>query len=314
MELNQLDYFRTVARLENMTKAAEELYVSQPNLSTSISRLENSLGIQLFQRTRGHIYLTDAGRRFLQHVESVFDELDAAEFEIQEGQEFKMDSVSVASSVFGVIPAVFLRCYQDYGLLPSTRLLISNAEIEQYVQDGTVDMGVMTMRPKLQELECVPLGKSPLVAVMKNTNPIGCDGPVSISHFKDAHYICNTLYFSQELLSDLCVKTGFQPKIVRVSNEQECFDERSFDFGDNVTVCPLHIVPHLMQEGSAELRFVLLGDSHAREELFLVRHGKNCRTAFIPEFFDYVLEVTQEYIAEQNQAGRAILEQRKRAD
>ena len=61
MELNQLNYFRVVARLENMTKAAAELYISQPNLSTSISRLESNLGIQLFQRTRGHIYLTEGG-------------------------------------------------------------------------------------------------------------------------------------------------------------------------------------------------------------------------------------------------------------
>ena len=47
MELSQLRYFITVSRLGNMSKAAETLYVSQPNLSTSKSRLEEQLGVDL---------------------------------------------------------------------------------------------------------------------------------------------------------------------------------------------------------------------------------------------------------------------------
>ena len=52
MELSQLRYFITVAELGNMSKAAEALFVSQPNLSTSISRLEEEVGVPLFDRRR----------------------------------------------------------------------------------------------------------------------------------------------------------------------------------------------------------------------------------------------------------------------
>ncbi len=47
MELSQLRYFSAVAQLENMSKAAEIMFVSQPNLSTSISRLEEEVGVPL---------------------------------------------------------------------------------------------------------------------------------------------------------------------------------------------------------------------------------------------------------------------------
>lgn len=309
MELNQLNYFRVVARLENMTKAAEELYISQPNLSTSISRLENNLGIQLFQRARGHIYLTEAGRKFLEHVEVVFNELESAEFQLQEEQEYKMDSITVGSGAFGVIPALFMRCYQDYGLIPSTQMLLSNGEVEQQVKEGTLDLGIMTTRPKLQELESECLGESPLVAVMKNTNPIVCPDPVSIYYFREAHFICNTLYLDRDQLKDLCVKSGFQPNIVRTSNEQEYFDGYSFDFGDNVTICPLYILPYLTQGENMELRFVRLGDSHAVQKIYLIHHKTQSRTAFVPEFVEYAREVVREHFQQQNAAGAKVLEQ-----
>lgn len=48
MDLLQLQYFRTIAQYENLTKAAQALFVSQPNLSTSLSRLEDDLGVKLF--------------------------------------------------------------------------------------------------------------------------------------------------------------------------------------------------------------------------------------------------------------------------
>ena len=53
MDLNQLRYFQKVARTQSVTRAAQELYVSQPTLSQSLSRLESSLGVPLFIHQAG---------------------------------------------------------------------------------------------------------------------------------------------------------------------------------------------------------------------------------------------------------------------
>ena len=72
MELLHLNYFREVAAVENITKAAKKLYVSQPALSTAIARLEKELDFLLFERKGNRIELTEAGRCFLEYVNSVF--------------------------------------------------------------------------------------------------------------------------------------------------------------------------------------------------------------------------------------------------
>ena len=77
MELSQLRYFMAVAELGNMSKAAQALFVSQPNLSTSISRLEEEVGVPLFDRRRGKIVLNQNGELLLESVKRAVDTLDA---------------------------------------------------------------------------------------------------------------------------------------------------------------------------------------------------------------------------------------------
>ena len=77
MELSQLRYFMAVAELGNMSKAAQALFVSQPNLSTSISRLEEEVGVPLFDRRRGKIVLNQNGELLLESVKRAVNTLDA---------------------------------------------------------------------------------------------------------------------------------------------------------------------------------------------------------------------------------------------
>src|SRR5690349_12115287 len=84
MELQQLKYFQTVARLQHFTRAAEELYISQPSLSRSIARLEEELGAPLFDREGRQVRLNRLGQTFLKRVERVFNELEVGQRELQD--------------------------------------------------------------------------------------------------------------------------------------------------------------------------------------------------------------------------------------
>ena len=71
MEFRVLKYFLTVAREENMTKAAEILYITQPTLSRQIAELEEEVGTPLFVRSNRNVTLTDAGVLLRRRVEEL---------------------------------------------------------------------------------------------------------------------------------------------------------------------------------------------------------------------------------------------------
>ena len=76
MNLSQLKYFVTLARLEHYTKAAEELEISQPSLSYAMTMLEQELGTKLFQKKGRNIVLTKYGKFFLDYVEQSLQTLE----------------------------------------------------------------------------------------------------------------------------------------------------------------------------------------------------------------------------------------------
>ena len=68
MNLSQLRYFRKLAQVQHFTRAAEELFITQPALSNSIKQLEGELGIPLFEQHGRNVRLTKFGKEFNEYV------------------------------------------------------------------------------------------------------------------------------------------------------------------------------------------------------------------------------------------------------
>lgn len=82
MELRELRYFLAVAQEESISKAAETLYITQPNLSRQMQKLENEIGQQLFIRGSRKITLTEAGKLLYKRAEEMIDLYDKTEAEL----------------------------------------------------------------------------------------------------------------------------------------------------------------------------------------------------------------------------------------
>ena len=76
MNLNQLYYFRTLARVLNFRRASEQLYIAQPTLSIAIAHLEEELGVELFVREGRHVELTKCGKEYFDRLDPILGELD----------------------------------------------------------------------------------------------------------------------------------------------------------------------------------------------------------------------------------------------
>jgi DNA-binding transcriptional LysR family regulator len=115
--LLQLKYFQVLAAQEHLTKTAEQLHVSQASLSGMISRLEEDLNVELFDRQGRNIRLNQFGRAYLEHVNMVFNELTNGKIAIENLKTNTHQRLSLAmtsSILWGNMVSDFKRLYPQY--------------------------------------------------------------------------------------------------------------------------------------------------------------------------------------------------------
>ena len=95
MELRQLEYFQMASRLRNITRAAQRLRVSQPNITVAIKKLEAELDIQLFDRSQKHLTLTPEGAVFLKRIEVALRNLDDAILEVNDYKQLQKGTIKI---------------------------------------------------------------------------------------------------------------------------------------------------------------------------------------------------------------------------
>lgn len=100
MEQNLSSYkiFYEVARCGNISRAAKELYISQPAISKSVVKLEENLGIRLFNRNSRGVSLTVEGEVLFSHIRHAFEAIDTAEAELRRMKDFNIGHITIGVS------------------------------------------------------------------------------------------------------------------------------------------------------------------------------------------------------------------------
>ena len=166
MELTQLRYFQTVARLESFTRAAETLHVSQSALSKSIAKLEEELGFPLFIRDRNRIRLNRCGSYFLDQAVRTIDELDRS---IRIAKD--MAGLEQGEVCIGVDQNVFVKhLVRDFLIeFPQASVfcyLMSQEQMTDGLKKGTLDFVVSTDWSPAEGIEWEPCCQDYLDVVM----------------------------------------------------------------------------------------------------------------------------------------------------
>lgn len=179
MELLQLAHFRAVARLEHMTRAAEELNVTQPSLSRSIIRLEQELGVPLFDRRGRGLGLNDFGRAFLTHVDRIFRELDTATGRLRDMAGLDQGNVSLAAGALHSLPEV-LRPFQETHPKIRFRLFAHPLpELHRLLATGESDLCIVPADPVIPGVHWQPLQTGEIFLVVPSGHRLA--GRVSVA-------------------------------------------------------------------------------------------------------------------------------------
>ncbi len=218
MELQQLEYFRVVARTEHVTQAAEELAITQPALSRAVARLERDLGVALFDHRGRSVKINRYGRAFLRHVERALGALDEGRRELTDLADRDAGVIAfgfahaLGTSVVPDLIAGFRRQH------PRARFqLLQNAShiIVDELEAGEVDLALVSpMAPAGERIESLELASEELYLAVPHDHRFAKRKSVRLSELRDDTFVCLRQGYGLRMLTDrFCAQAGFTPKI-----------------------------------------------------------------------------------------------------
>lgn len=234
MELNQLRYFQTVAKFGQMTRAAEELHISQSSLSRTIATLEKSIGTQLFDRIGNRIVLNSVGRAFLQRVDRILMDLEDA---VQEANAGDRGNIFFAANISGLCTTYldsFLRAHPEVTLQQS---LMDPAQMTTALENGTLDCALSFSDISSQQIHWTHLVDEQMLVLVSWQHPLAEKEQISFQELQGERFLCNNSGFGvRDILLDQGRNAGFTPNIVFDGNEPELtFKLVAENFGVMVT-------------------------------------------------------------------------------
>ncbi len=289
MELLQLRYFQTAARMENITEAAAYHRIPQSAMSQSIARLEESLGgTKLFDRRNGRLFLNDKGRVFLEHVDKVLYELDRSVDEI--GAE---DGGRVSGSVR--IKAMenhrlILTCIPQFSrMYPDVNFTVSHGYYED--QNVSYDIVVSSSVSYKHMSWSRPLIREKMMLAVHEDDPLSRRSEVTIAELRDIKLIAmspqSVLY---SVLRESCRAAGFVPQIA-VTCDDPYFVRKYIS--ENMGVS---LVPEVSWRGRFRPNTVLVPVVNAPlVTSYLVMDGSRYPTRAVALFRDYLLAEARKY-------------------
>ena len=162
MEQNLSSYriFYAVANTGNISKAAKELYISQPAISKSIQKLEENIGVKLFDRSSRGVTLTPEGELLYTHVKSAFETLTLGEDKLRRSIALGVGnlSIGVSSTLCKYILLPYLRDFiKKYPHINSSIACHSTNQTLKLLEEGKLDIGLIGRPEVFKDIDFYPL-------------------------------------------------------------------------------------------------------------------------------------------------------------
>jgi LysR family transcriptional regulator, regulator for metE and metH len=216
LDLRDLELLDALADARTLTAAAKSLYVSQPALSQRLTKMEDKLGVRLFDREGRRLVVNPAGRRMLAASRLVLAELRSAERDvrdIRDGANRRVRFTSQCSTTFQWLPPVLKRFREQQ---PNIEIRIETVPGDDPIGalvDDRVDVALVTkLDRQMDRVLLTPLFDDEMVAVVAGPHPWAARRYVTARDFDDAHLILYDVYDQTRIPSTpLPVPHGARP-------------------------------------------------------------------------------------------------------
>ncbi len=241
MDIKWLKTFILAAKYENLRKASEDLFLTQPALSKHIKSLESHLNTKLFDRVGKNISLTPAGLKFLSYATEILDKYDKGmeEFESwKQGFNRKLTIAVAPQIASSVLPGILRGFIDEHPDIEVIINIVNSFNIGEQIRLGKADIGISRMEPIQKDLSYKVIHRDPVILVAPKDQYEHF--PVEVEILKQYRVLTNNhpTYWSN-LLTEI---KRYYPSIRTMPVTQIEISKRFIEKGLGVSYLPLSMV------------------------------------------------------------------------
>lgn len=189
--LHQLKVFEAVARHNSFTRAAEELFLTQPTVSMQVKQLTKAVGMPLFDQVGKRLSLTQAGEELVKTCREVFENLDQFEMTVADLKGLKQGRLRVAviTTAKYFVPRLLGPFCQRYPGIDISLQVTNHEYILNRLSENLDDLYVMSQLPENIEITCHQILENPLIVVAQAEHPLAQEKNIPLERLASEPFI-----------------------------------------------------------------------------------------------------------------------------
>jgi len=284
MELLQIRYFLEVARSGHVTEAARNLHVTQSSLSKTIQRLEEDLGVPLFDRIGRRLRLNEYGSLFLQRAERALFELEQGRKELSDRSGPAHGTLELAVNTASMLPNL-LRAFRmrQPDVHFHVQMLTTQEMVTQLLR-GAFDYCLSSPPLEGEDIESTIVYVDPILVAVPKGHRLAGRSSVALAELKDEWFVgVRQGYGTRDLVDSLCQEAGFVPRYVYEGDEPARISALvEAEIG-------IAFMPGTARYAREQLVFLPIENEGLKREIALVRHKSRYISRAAAEFREVVI-------------------------
>lgn len=221
METNRLKVFIDLSQTLNFSKTAENLFITQSDVSKQIRSLEKELGVTLFIRNNKHVKLSTIGKAILPNAKEIITQEHQLKEKLKTLQKGKNEVIKIASipTFSNYIPVTLLSKYMDCHPKIDIQLKeVESSQIDNLLRNKQVDFAFMRSFTNKPINSSILIKKEKFALCVAQDDPLAKKNWLNLSNLKNKSFIMlskNSMLYQPVI--NLCQKAGFNPKVIFIS-------------------------------------------------------------------------------------------------
>lgn len=226
--LHQLDVFATVAKTGSVSKAAAELFLTQPAVSILLKKLEKTFNVQLTEVVARRIHLTKAGEIVLRHYENIVTELHAMHDEIEDQSNLITGEMTIGmvSSAKYFMPQAINKLTSAYPGISAKLVILNRETLAQKLLRNELDLAIFGLLPEHSNIDSTRFRDNPVVFAAPYNHPLTQKKQLSIADLAKEPILLREDHVGIRIITDELFKAaGVKPQVAMELSSTEAIKQ-----------------------------------------------------------------------------------------